>query len=661
MNNMKERWNVKKADGKVYGPVDTGTMREWIQGDRVAPEDYLSPEGTENWQSAKSLPQFADLFSQKTATAAKTVPTDKRRCPGCDKIYPEFIVICVDCGINLITGRPLSPELRVAASLSTSASTRKTFSWKLITGIAISLLMLIGGYLFLKSGVTTSTLSKVKKEMSKATEADKTSVGKKLVKRQKPKIVKSKVTKQKPVFALNAKLFEAIKSEDIHKIRELIDKGADVNAKDQYKQSALWCALMNPFSRKFNLDHKTKEAQESFRKSKEITMLLIEKGADVNVKETEWKKTVLHNAASFGWKDIVKAAIDKGADINARIRWTGETPLHYAFFNAGSADDNARLKTVKLLIDNGADPNIKTKEGETPIKMAECYGMKACANYMRKYGKKGPVVQVAKTEYRFLTGAARANRLDAIKYLLQKGVDINQAGDDGTALHIALAKKYTDIAKFLIENGADINAKNKDGATPLLIAQSRDLMDIMKLLINKGADINVKDPWYRSTPLHHAVSKGDKEMVELLLSKGAETKVKTKHGGTPFEFAMDRYDRDIIKLLIKSGADVNAEVRVGFPLLVALNKEDPEMAKLLISRGANVNITSNSDNSKITPLHLAVTGGYKDLVQLMLEKGADVNAKDSAGRNAMGWARSAKPPKVQNEIMALLRKHGAKR
>jgi len=599
---MSEKWRVKRSDGSIYGPVDTETLKKWVQEARIGAGDHILPEGGNNWQPCRYVSQFADMFPKETV----------------------------------------------------SAGSQKKSSKKPIIAVVIILLVAFGGYFLFKSGVIGSIASKI----SEVTKAEKT-VEETISPESVAGKTKPKAARRKSDPALNAKLFEAIKSEDIHKIRELIDKGADVNAKDQYKRSALWCALKNPFFRRFNLDQKTKEAKESFRKSKEITLLLIEKGADVNVKETEYEKTVLHGAASCGQKDIVKAAIDKGADINARIRWGGETPLHYAFFNAGRDDDDARLEIVKLLVDSGANANIKTKEGQTPIKLAERCGMKACANYMRKHGKKGPVVQVAKTEYTHITSAAVANRLDAIKYLLKKGVDINQAGEDGTALHIAVRKKYTDIVKFLVENGADINKKNRDGMTPLVIAQSKDLMDIMKLLINKGADVNVKDPWSRSTPLHHAVSKGDREMVELLLSKGAETKVKTKHGGTPFEFAMDRYDRDIIKLLIKSGADVNAEVRVGFPLLVALNKEDPEMAKLLISKGADVNITSNSDNSKIRPLHHAVMGGHKDLVKLMLEKGADVNAKDSAGRTAMGYARYTNA-KVRNEITALLRKHGAK-
>jgi ankyrin repeat protein len=142
---------------------------------------------------------------------------------------------------------------------------------------------------------------------------------------------------------------------------------------------------------------------------------------------------------------------------------------------------------------------------------------------------------------------------EGIEMLFAKGADVNAKDKDGsTPLHLA---DNQDVVKLLLVKGADVNAKDKDGSTPLHLADNED---VVKLLLAKGADVNAKDKDGR-TPLHLAVAK-DTDIVKLLLAKGADVNAKDKNGSTPLHLADNQ---DVVKLLLVKGADVNAKDKDG--------------------------------------------------------------------------------------------------
>ena len=91
-NNENQRWTVKKTDGTLYDPADTETIKKWIQEKRVLPEDYISPEGWERWQLAKSLAQFANLFQVKVEVPRVF------RCTNCGLKLDYDFAKCPVCG-----------------------------------------------------------------------------------------------------------------------------------------------------------------------------------------------------------------------------------------------------------------------------------------------------------------------------------------------------------------------------------------------------------------------------------------------------------------------------------------------------------------------------------------------------------------------------------
>jgi ankyrin repeat protein len=175
--------------------------------------------------------------------------------------------------------------------------------------------------------------------------------------------------------------------------------------------------------------------------------------------------------------------------------------------------------------------------------------------------------------------------------------------------------------------------------------------------------------------IHDAAGCGDLPAVTSLLAKGADVNARTDDGQTALMFASSNDHKDVVQLLIDKGADVNAKTTaqiitamrfggnfsgtaeiysVGTRALVfAATHGHAEVVQLLLAKGANVNA---KDETGYTALINASAYGHKEVVQLMLGKGVDVNAKANNGTSALSIASQH----GDNEIKELLIKAGAR-
>ena len=93
-----------------------------------------------------------------------------------------------------------------------------------------------------------------------------------------------------------------------------------------------------------------------------------------------------------------------------------------------------------------------------------------------------------------LINAAIYNRLDVVKYLVQKGADINTCDSIGnTPLHAAVLGNNTKIVQYLLKNGAEVDAKNNFGNTPLWVASPTASLELFEILLLYGADPEIKN------------------------------------------------------------------------------------------------------------------------------------------------------------------------
>ena len=169
----------------------------------------------------------------------------------------------------------------------------------------------------------------------------------------------------------------------------------------------------------------------------------------------------------------------------------------------------------------------------------------------------------------------------------------------------------------------------------------------LRQLIQAGADVNVKDS-VNFTALNHSARRGIHQALDLLIKAGADVNARTKNGDTALISAAECSDFKCIELLVIAGADVNVITTTGqTALIVAARKGDENCVSFLINSGADVNLRSNkvpnlskldqlfryTDND--TALMAAIKNEHYGSASLLMIAGADVNARDNAKNIAL--------------------------
>jgi ankyrin repeat protein len=251
--------------------------------------------------------------------------------------------------------------------------------------------------------------------------------------------------------------------------------------------------------------------------------------------------------------------------------------------------------------------------------------------------------------------AARVGAIRRVRVLLRpRGAIVDAEDSEGrTALHHACAAGQTESARLLLDGGAD---KDKEDACiyaeyymlywrPLHYASAMGQAGVVRLLLARGVQPdqswNFEDP--KEQPLHVACEFGHVEVVRLLLEAGADEDRYDWDSRTPFIRAVEYGQESVVRFLLDRGQDVNgftADFELIYSSLYkAAVKDNPAVVDLLLEWGAEVNAR---DGSGATPLHGAADGGRVDLTRLYLDWGADPEARDEEGYTPLRSARSVR-------------------
>jgi ankyrin repeat protein len=423
-------------------------------------------------------------------------------------------------------------------------------------------------------------------------------------------------------------------------------------------------------------------------------------------------------AAEHGDAQTVDLLLGAGADAKAANEY-GATPLYAAATNADPSI------TVKLMA-AGADPNGRLLSGETPLMEAARQGNLATIQALLAGGA-DPKAQEVNGGQNALMWAVSQHHADVVDELIKQGADVNAHSKTGfTALMFAAQQGDADSARILLAAKANPNeVMPKTGATPLIIASAISQPEVVSLLLDNGADPNVKDA-NGFTSLHHAVRDTDYgvdpatkaiqvKVVKALLAHGANPNARLQldkekvaaeikaqagnagartkrtaititevelEGATPLALAAEVNNLDAVKALVDAGADPTIATEKGTtPLILASGAgtdvqrarapEERAMAAqtaaYLLDHGVDVNAAGQFG---WTALHSASYQGLNDLVELLVKRGAKIDAFDQLGQTPLsislsvltkeaGARRLQIPRRYLGDTAALLLKLGA--
>ena len=388
----------------------------------------------------------------------------------------------------------------------------------------------------------------------------------------------------------------------------------------------------------------------------QILEVLLASGVDINAKEKLRGTTALMWAAANSNPEAVKFLVSKGADINVRSATTppGRNPYlappgreRIQEFIDGTGLRGAIVEQDKQDTTNPESRENAAKAREEAKKKfdEEVIAAKAAVARFPKpapYSKRGAKQWGGLTPLLF---AAREGNLQTVKILLDAGADVNQTSEYGwTALLVATQNRYYKLGAYLLQRGADPNIQNGGGWNPLYIATDNrniergeyptrkpdmDHLEYIRLLLAAKANPNQRmhsstetrtvftNQWLfeeGATPFLRAAQSGDIVLMKLLLGHGADPSIPTDHKVTP--------------LMVASG--------IGWVEGVTYEwspEQTLETVKMLLDLGANVNAQDELDGR--TALMGAAHKGRDDVVQLLVDRGADPALHDIGSRDSI--------------------------
>ena len=318
-------------------------------------------------------------------------------------------------------------------------------------------------------------------------------------------------------------------------------------------------------------------------------------------------RTALHQAVFGNQEAAVRLLLDRGADPNIRCEGDNATPLHFAA-------EKQHFPIIRLLIEHGADP---IGEGD--------------------YHELGVIGWATAWEY------LQADR-ELVEYLLAQGARHN--------IFSAVAMGAVEVIKDLVKQSRSELERRMDLANkrrmPLHLAVVKRQTDALQALLDLGANTESLDE-AGFTPLDEAALRGETAIVQVLLDRGAKVRL-------PAAIALER-NGDVERLLRRNPDSLKPGNRWGNLIVRASEVASGPVIEAVIRAGASVDVrddpkTSVDSTWGYTPLHAAAFRGNMSAVEVLLKRGASVTVRDEKYHGSpAGWANHAGHTGVRDLIL----------
>lgn len=387
----------------------------------------------------------------------------------------------------------------------------------------------------------------------------------------------------------------------------------------------------------------------------------------------------LQFACSYLNYSIIMLLIKRGADVNVKNVISNETPLHVTCFYIGTKYTGETLaalqtKVAKALIDKGANVNAKDRDGRTPLDCA-IYSentdlckllLREGADITQMGNINGEGTFSNRFEYIACVSAFKCPEL--IKLCLERGCDYNHRDKHGlTPYHCAMAKHNPEMVKVFWQHGCPFDQKehipgkmqsmlwyNPDSADKEILEIQSDFIDGIKhnnvekvrSALEKGAEPRGCSLEIQST-LHYAAANGNHKLVELLLNNSVPVNKINKEGQSPLDVAVEKKYLETCKVLLKFGASLNYKKNIKGKPFNVLTKEDKNLHSLFKNIYHTFKMAKKGNLRLLSVLKQCVSKGDLELLQILM------NCVNNQGLSLIGVTLISNHLQLARELMLL--------
>ncbi|XP_044158928.1 ankyrin repeat domain-containing protein 17 isoform X5 [Bufo gargarizans] len=461
---------------------------------------------------------------------------------------------------------------------------------------------------------------------------------------------------------MHTALMEACMDGHVEVARLLLDSGAQVNMPADSFESPLTLAACGGhvelaallIERGANLEEVNDEGytplMEAAREGhEEMVALLLGQGANINAQTEETQETALTLACCGGFLEVADFLIKAGADIELGC----STPLM-------EAAQEGHLELVKYLLAAGANVHATTATGDTALTYACENGHTDVADVLLQAG--ADLEHESEGGRTPLMKAARAGHVCTVQFLISKGANVNRTtlNNDHTVLSLACAGGHLAVVELLLAHGADPTHRLKDGSTMLIEAAKGGHTSVVCYLLDYPNNLLSAPPpdVTQFTPPSHDLNRAPRVPMQALPMvvppqepdkppanvatnlpirnkavsgrTSAISNTPTHSIATSISQPQTPTPSPIISpsamLPIYPSIDIDAQTESNHDtaLTLACAGGHEELVQTLLERGANI---EHRDKKGFTPLILAATAGHVGVVEILLDNGADIEAQ----------------------------------